>query len=104
VRALRIDDAVVEHEEIQRAGALFFAWVALIAIGGIATAALTRHGALESFSGMVSAVSNIGPCYISATGLMQLPASVKLIHIFGMLAGRLEILPVLMLFNRRAWT
>jgi len=28
---------------------------------------------------------------------------VKITYIFGMLAGRLEILPVLLLFSRKAW-
>jgi trk system potassium uptake protein TrkH len=28
---------------------------------------------------------------------------VKIVYIFGMLAGRLEILPVILLFSRKAW-
>jgi len=104
VQVLRIDSTAVAKTELQRCAALFFAWIALIAVGGLITAALSEWGALESVSGMTSAVSNIGPCYIPAAGLMQLHPAVKVTYILGMLAGRLEILPVLMLFNRRAWT
>lgn len=104
VRVLRIDGLPVEHSEIQRTGALFFAWLGFIAIGGLVTAALSQHGAFESISGMTSAVSNIGPCFIPPADLMRLHPAVKITYMIGMLAGRLELLPVLMLFNRRAWT
>lgn len=104
VRLLRVDGDVVESDELSRVAALFFAWLALIAAGGLITAALSNHGAFESISGMTSAVSNIGPCYISAGDLIRLHPLIKLTYILGMLAGRLEILPVLLLFNRRAWT
>jgi trk system potassium uptake protein TrkH len=103
VPVVKVDGLPVKDDEMHRAAALFFAWIALIVFGGFLTAALNDHGAVESFSGMTSAVSNIGPCYIPATGLMTLHPAVKIVYILGMLAGRLEILPVLMLFNRRAW-
>ncbi len=101
---MRIDGLPVERWEVQRTGALFFAWLGFIAIGGLVTAALSEHGAFESISGMTSAVSNIGPCFIPLADLMKLQPIVKITYIIGMLAGRLELLPVLMLFNRRAWT
>jgi len=52
---------------------------------------------------MFSALGNIGPCYIPVTQMGQLHAGIKIVYIFGMLAGRLEILPVLLLFSRKAW-
>jgi len=63
----------------------------------------TDLGSWEAFSGMFSAVGNIGPCYISVQEMSELPAVVKLTYILGMLAGRLEILPVLLIFSPRAW-
>ncbi|MFO7897518.1 MAG: TrkH family potassium uptake protein, partial [Planctomycetota bacterium] len=83
--------------------ALFFAWIILLAIGGGATALLSDHGPIESASGMFSALGNIGPCYISVRGVTELHPVIKLTYILGMLAGRLEILPVLLLFSRRTW-
>ena len=53
---------------------------------------------------MFSAVGNIGPCYISVEEMINIHPVVKVTYIFGMLAGRLEILPVLLLFSRKAWT
>jgi len=98
-----VDDAIVEQEELRRIGALFFAWVALLAFGGGVTALLSELAPLEAASGMFSALGNIGPCYISVEAMSQLHPLVKITYILGMLAGRLEILPILMLFCRRTW-
>jgi len=102
--ALVVDKKTVSDDEVYRIAALFFSWMALIVVGGIITALFSRQGALQSLSGMFSAVGNIGPCYISVQDLVNIHPVVKLTYIFGMLAGRLEILPVLLLFSRKAWT
>ena len=70
-------------------------------IGGGATALLSDLGPLESASGMFSALGNIGPCYISVQQMTELHWAVKLTYIVGMLAGRLEIIPILMIFMPR---
>ncbi|UCG59211.1 MAG: TrkH family potassium uptake protein [Phycisphaerales bacterium] len=101
--ALVIDNKVVPESEIHRVAALFFSWIVLLAVGGGITALLSSHGPFESLSGMFSALGNIGPCYISVQDMIDLHPVVKLTYIFGMLAGRLEILPVLLLFSRKVW-
>lgn len=101
---LVIDKRIVKHEESHRVGALFFTWITFLVIGGGITALFTNHSAWASFSGMFSALGNIGPCYISVQDMINIHPVVKLTYIFGMLAGRLEILPVLLLFSRKAWT
>jgi trk system potassium uptake protein TrkH len=53
---------------------------------------------------MFSALGNIGPCYIPVAEMARLSPVIKVVYILGMLAGRLEIIPLLMLLNRRAWT
>ena len=98
-----IDHRIIPKEEIKRVTGLFFGWLFLILIGGFITALFTNLGSWESFSGMFSAIGNIGPCYISVQQMSELPAIVKITYIFGMLAGRLEILPVLLIFNYKAW-
>jgi trk system potassium uptake protein TrkH len=103
VNLLMIDGEILEQEEIRRIGALFFAWITLLFVGGAITALLSRHGALASFSGMCSALGNIGPCYITVGDVTRLHPAIKITYILGMLAGRLEILPVLLLFSRRSW-
>ena len=102
-RTLVIDKKPVPDEEAHRTAALFFTWVALVVIGGGITALFSDQGALESLSGMFSALGNIGPCYISNAEMMKINPVVKITYILGMLAGRLEILPVLLIFSKKAW-
>ncbi len=102
--ALVIDGQIVSHDEICRAAGLFFCWLLLIGVGGLITAMFSDHNAMASFSGMFSAMGNIGPCYISVGDIAALSPVVKVTYILGMLAGRLELLPVLLLFSRKAWT
>ena len=64
------------------------------------------HGFASNFTATVACLSNIGPAfeaigpyasYVAYSGFS------KIILIFAMLMGRLEILPVLILFNKRTW-
>ncbi len=100
---LVIDRKIIPDSEIKRVTGLFFGWLFLLLIGGFITALFTNLGSWEAFSGMFSAMGNIGPCYISVQQMSELPAIVKLTYIFGMLAGRLEILPVLLILDYKAW-
>jgi trk system potassium uptake protein TrkH len=102
-RSLVIDKKPVPDDESHRTAALFFTWIAMLGVGGGITALFSNQGVLESLSGMFSALGNIGPCYISNADLIALNPVVKVTYIFGMLAGRLEILPVLLIFSRKAW-
>ena len=102
-QGLVVDGESVDTEEVRRVAALFFAWIALLVVGSGITAAFSDYGAAGSASGMFSALGNIGPCYMPTAELPNLHPAVKLTYIVGMLAGRLEILPVLLLFSPRAW-
>lgn len=101
--ALVIDKKIVPDAEIHRVAAMFFGWIALLVAGGVITSLFSDHGILESISGMFSALGNIGPCYLSVQEMIDLHPVVKITYIIGMLAGRLELLPVLLLFSPRAW-
>jgi trk system potassium uptake protein TrkH len=100
---LVVDNKMVPDVEVHRAAALLFSWITLVVLGGGITALFSGQGALASLSGMFSAMSNIGPSYISVHGMAEMSPAVKITYIIGMLAGRLEILPVLLLFSPRAW-
>ena len=103
VSAIVVDGKQVGSDEISRIAGLFFTWIFLLVIGGSITALLSDLDGLSASSGMFSALGNIGPCYIPVKTMGQLNPLIKLMYIFGMLAGRLEILPVLLLFSPRAW-
>jgi len=103
VSTVIIDGKPIEPNEIYRVSGLFFIWIILLVIGGCTTAFLSELGAYEAFSGMFSALGNIGPCYFSVEVMGELHPIIKLVYIFGMLAGRLEILPVFLIFSHKAW-
>lgn len=98
---LTIDNHIVEDEEIKRIFTIFFMWIILLIVGGAITAFFSDLSGWQSFSGMFSALGNIGPCYMTVQEMIQLHPIVKLTYIFGMLAGRLEIIPVLLIFSKR---
>ncbi len=98
-----IDHEPIDLDEIQRIGALFFGWMILLIFGGGVTEFFSHHTGYQALSGMFSALGNVGPCFISVADMGKLHPVIKIVYIMGMLAGRLEILPVLLLFSRRAW-
>ncbi len=98
-----LDGRIVPGPEVRRVAGLFFVWLALLGVGGLVTALTTAHDAMASVSGMFSALGNIGPCFIPTPQMAELPGVVKVVYMLGMLAGRLEILPIALLFSPRAW-
>jgi len=103
VNPIVVDGASVNVEEVRRIAGLFFAWMALLLGGGMITAILSDHPPMAAASGMFSALGNIGPCYISVKAMTELHPVIKGIYIIGMLAGRLEILPIVLIFTPKAW-
>ncbi|MBN2417247.1 TrkH family potassium uptake protein [bacterium] len=98
---LTIDNELVSAKEINTATSLFFVWILLLLLGGGITALFSDYSGWQSFSGMFSALGNIGPCYLTVPEIIGLHPVIKITYIFGMLAGRLEIIPVILLFSRK---
>ena len=65
-----------------------------------------EHGFFSNFSAVLTCISNVGPAF-EAVGPYSSFAGYsgfsKIVLTFTMLLGRLEILPVLILFNKRTW-
>ena len=100
---LVIDGNIVPDDEIHRMSSLFFYWMVLLVIGGGVTAFVTHLSGWQAFSGMFSALGNIGPSYISVSEMIDIHPVAKLTYIMGMLLGRLEIIPILLIFTKKAW-
>lgn len=94
---------IIDDEEVTRISALIFAWLMLIVVGSWITVMFSDLGAFEGFSGMASAVGNIGPFYFSVDKMISLSPVIKITYIIGMLAGRLELIPLMILFSRKSW-
>lgn len=65
-----------------------------------------EHGFFSNFSATVSCMSNIGPAFEAIgpyASFANYSALSKIVLTLAMLIGRLEILPVLILFSKRTW-
>lgn len=103
VLPVTVGNVIISQDEIRRISALVFGWLMLICIGSAITALFSDLGPFEAISGMTSAVGNIGPFYFSVAKMASLSWVIKLTYIIGMLAGRLELLPVYILFVKGTW-
>lgn len=84
---------------LTRIVAIFFLWIAVIVVGGLVTVSMSDLTIMQSIQGMTSSVGTMGPLFISQSELLALPGVVKVFWALGMLAGRLELLPILVLLN-----
>ncbi len=98
-----LNGSPIENDEVLKIAGLLYIWIALIAIGSGITALFSDLDAFQSISGMASAVGNMGPFYFSVGKMGSLSPVIKYTYIFGMLAGRLEMLPMFVIFQRNAW-
>ena len=67
---------------------------------------VVEHGFTTNFTAAISAISNIGPGFDAVGAYSSFAAYSgfsKVFLSFVMLAGRLEILPVLILFSPKTW-
>ncbi len=103
IMPVKIDGSIVSKDELYKLSALFFGWLLIIVIGAMITSLFSDLGPFEALSGMTSALGNIGPFYFTVEKMASLSAIVKLNFIVAMLMGRLEIIPVILLFSRSAW-
>ncbi len=99
INEVKIDREIVEGSTVRTISVLFFAWVAVIFLSTLATLALENVGFMAALSGTVSAAGNMGPVYMEGARMVSLSPLTKLVWSLVMLAGRLEMLPLLAIFN-----
>lgn len=105
VKVVRVNGRAVDDKLIANTNA-YFAVYTLLMLASFLVVSLDGFSVLTNFTAVISCFNNIGPgleavgpvCNYSGYGVLS-----KIVLIFDMLAGRLEIFPVLMLFNFRAW-
>ena len=91
---------IIPDSEVQQIASLLWIWAILICVGAAVTAVFSDLDPWQSFSGMASAMGNMGPFYFSVHEMATMHWVVKLTYTAGMLAGRLEIIPLACLFSK----
>ena len=99
-----MDGQVIPDRAFRQAVFILLLWLAYLGVGGIAISLLAPDlGIDEAYSTVFTAIGVFGPSFIPVARVIALPGLAKAIFILGMLAGRLEILPLLVFFNLAAW-
>ena len=105
VAPVRMDGKVVNHETI-RATNVFVAAYIFIFAASFMLVSLDGFDMVTNFTSIAATLNNIGPGLNQVGPMMNFGAYsnfAKLVLIFDMLAGRLEIFPMLVLFLPDAW-
>lgn len=105
VQVVRINDHMVDEKVLENTNAYLSAYVIMLFISFIMVS-FDKCSVLTSFTAVLSCFNNIGPgleavgptCNFGDFSWMS-----KLVLIGDMLAGRLEIFPILLLFSRTTW-
>ncbi len=105
VSKITMDGSPVEHE-IVRSVNVYFITFFLIFTASVFIVSFDNKGLITSFTAVAATINNIGPG-LELAGPTQNYASfsspAKFTMIFDMLAGRLELFPMLMLFNPKLY-
>ena len=105
VNVVKLDGRVVDEDSL-RSVQLFFAAYLFIALGATLLVSVDNFSFGTTFTAVVSCIGNVGPG-LELVGPMgnysAFSGFSKLVLSLCMLIGRLEVLPVLVLFSRNAW-
>ncbi|WP_243095299.1 TrkH family potassium uptake protein [Thermus thalpophilus] len=105
VLPLRLGERVVSEEALRQVAVFVFLYTVLFGLGTLALA-LLEGDFVVAFTASAQAIGNIGPG-LGPVGPMgsyaELSPFSKLVLIFQMWAGRIEILPVVLLFSPELW-
>lgn len=105
VKKITVDHRPVEHETIRAVNGFILCYILIFVISVVAVS-FDNHDMITNFTAVSAAINNIGPG-LELVGPTQnfkfFSVPSKLVLIFDMLAGRLELFPMLLLFNKATW-
>ena len=105
LKKLKMDGHTLEHETVRATNVFLIAYVLIFSFS-VLLVGFDGHDLVTNFTAVASALNNIGPG-LSLVGPIEnfglFSNGAKLVLIFDMLAGRLEIFPLLLLFVRDTW-
>ena len=105
VKKIKMDGKAIPHEVVRSTNIFFIVYV-LIFAASIFLIAFDDFDLITNFTSVVATFNNIGPGLelVGPTGNFSMFSCFsKLVLTFDMLAGRLEIFPLLLLFVRDTW-
>lgn len=105
IKILKFENKPIEHSVLRSVNVYFMAY-ALIFVGSILLVSFDGKDVVTTVTSVIATINNIGPG-LDGVGPMSNFATfspfAKYILMFDMLAGRLELFPMLLLFMPRTW-
>lgn len=105
VKKIKMDSHIIDHETVRSVNVYMVAYM-LIFVISLVVVSFDNHDLITTFTAVATSVNNIGPGLelVGPTGNFGFfsPLS-KIVLIFDMLAGRLELFPMLLLFTPETW-
>jgi trk system potassium uptake protein TrkH len=105
VKKIKMDGKVIDHETIRSANIYLIIYIFLVVVSMILIS-LNGYDMITTVTSVIATFNNIGPGLgvVGPTGnYNSLSVLSKLVLIFDMLTGRLEIFPMVVLFFRDTW-
>lgn len=105
IKKIKMDGKPLDHEVVRNTNVFLITYV-MIFTGSILLLAFDELDLITNFTAVAATFNNIGPGLelvgpMANFSIFSSPA--KLVLIFDMLAGRLEIFPILLLFMKDTW-
>ena len=105
VKKIKMDGKAIPHEVVRATNMFLFVYI-LIFVASLLVISLDNLDLVSNFTAITATLNNIGPGLgaVGPTGNFGCYSYIsKLVMIFDMLAGRLEVFPLLLLFKRDTW-
>ena len=104
VQVVRLDGRAIEESMLSQISIFIIVYVFLVVGGGFLLSLEGKFAAMDNLSAALTCVSNVGPAFGAlASDFAGYGPFGKLLCCFLMLAGRLELFPMLILFTSTAW-
>ena len=106
VETVKLDRHTVEEPVVKSVSVFFGMYMVVLAVSAILIA-IDGHDVVTTFTSVIACIGNIGPGLGDvgpAGNFADFSVFSKLVLSFDMLAGRLELIPMLMLFSPYAWS
>jgi len=102
---IKMDGKIIEHEVVRSTNVYMITYF-LIFVFSVVILALDGFDLVTNFTAVAATLNNIGPgleLVGPSANFALFSNPIKLVLIFDMLAGRLELFPLLLLFARETW-
>lgn len=106
VKTVKLEGRRVDHETVRGTTSYLIVFIGIFSASVLAIIAAEGCDLVSGFTSVAACLNNIGPglgAVGPAANFGWMTDFSKLLLCFNMLAGRLEIFPILILFSRRTW-